>query len=151
MPKFSSVSFWGYNPILRTKCTDWPQNDLDTFKVKKYACSYIICLRGSNLMSRVSYSPILRKWQQMAPKWPWHMQGQEYVIHTPAAQIFVHFALKWDVLELWLNFQKSAPNNPQMTLTCSRPKILIRILHIPFNHRSKQAPKTTCASIVNQL
>ncbi len=50
------------------------------------------------------------------------------------AHIFFCFTLQWAVFELRPLFQKSAPNDPNtnMTLTCSRSKVLIYILiYIP--------------------
>ena len=54
-----------------------------------------------------------------------------HVTYIPEAQIFICFALRRAVHELLPNFQKSAPNDPHMTLTCSRSKTPTCMLHTP--------------------
>ena len=36
-----------------------------------------------------------------------------HVTYSPEIEIFVRFALRWAVFELWPNFRKSAPNDPK--------------------------------------
>ncbi len=52
-----------------------------------------------------------------------------YATCTPEAQIFICFTLRWALFKFQPNFGKSAPNDPQITLTSSRSKVHISILH----------------------
>ena len=76
-----------------------------------------------------SYAPLFGKVQQMTPN-DLDIQGQkyQYACYTPEVQIFVSFPLQWAVFD-YGQFWESAPNDPQVTLACSRSKIHVCILH----------------------
>ena len=62
----------------------------------------------------LSYGPIFGKVHRMTPNDLDMFKVKNtnmHVTYTPEAQIFVLFALRSAVFELWRNFQKSAPND----------------------------------------
>ena len=71
------------------KCTEWPQNDLEPYKVKlPYTCICITTLRESQISLQFALRPsvlklqaILRQVHRMTPKWPWRLQGQRYTTY----------------------------------------------------------------------
>ncbi len=91
-PKFHSISlydepFSSYRPFWE-KCTKWPQNYLEPYKVK---LRYIYVLQISTrpkfhcfALRRAVFElqAILRKVHWMTPKWPWTLQGHRYQINV---------------------------------------------------------------------
>ncbi len=58
-------------------------------------------------------------------------------VHTTyiyKVQIFVRFSLRWSLFELQPQGEKSAVNNPKMTLTCSKSQVPICMPHTPMPH-----------------
>ncbi len=172
-------------PNCRKKCTEWPQNELDMFKL---SCTHMHARYNPESPIFASL-PLVGKVLRMTPKWHWYMfkvkytyaymyymyihpQGPTYrafrntinlksfsslfrekcsewphmtltcfknIImcdtYTLEAQIFVRFALRWTVFELYLFFRKSALDDPNTTLTRSRSKVHICIIHASTSPR----------------
>ncbi len=88
--KFHSVYFYD-QPFLRCwpfwkKCTEWPQNDFESYKVNvPHTC--VIGIHESQISVHFALWPavleiqtILRQVHQMTPKWSWTLQGQNIPI-----------------------------------------------------------------------
>ncbi len=79
----------------------------------------------------------------LTPKWPWPLEGTPCVTIIPESQMSVSFALHLAVFELGAYFDKSALNNPKMTLY-ARSKVphvrsttgstLLSLLHSMISH-----------------
>ena len=154
LPKFSSISlydepFLTYAPFFRKSAPSdpkWPWH----VKGHKYQYACYIYPRGPNFhpfrstMSRIRVtSQFWKKVHWMTPKWSWHVQDHRYMhmltTYTPRPKFSsVSFCDEPQVFELWPNIGKSAPNDPQITLTCSRLKAHICILHA--SSRLKYSP-----------
>ncbi len=96
------------------------------------------------------YSPISWNFQKNAlndPKWPWHIQGQKYqhacYIHARGPN-FCAFHYTMSRFLVTGQFLEKCTEWPQMTLTCSRSKIPIRMLDAP------PRPKFLFVSLYNE-
>ncbi len=118
------------------KCTAWPQNDLDTFKVKD--------TRGPNF--RPFRSTMSHWFSSNTPfndtKWPWQVPGQkcQYAccIH-PRGPNFRPFHSAISCFWVTPIFREQCTKWPQMTLTCSRSKLLI-CMHAIYPRSSNCRP-----------
>ncbi len=77
----------------------------------------------------LSYGLIPRKAHRMTPKWPWPVVVSIYVSHTfnihPRDSNISPFGSTMSRFQATAQFEKSAPYDPRMALTCSRSKYLI--------------------------
>ena len=69
------------------KCTEWPQNDLEPYKVK--CTPYMYTLPESQISLCFALRPavfeiqaILKKVHRMTPTWPWMGQGNSYLVYV---------------------------------------------------------------------
>ncbi len=131
-PKFLSVSL--YDDQLASDGAQFSEKYTDT---KWYSYTYIICSRGSNIclfhLKMIRVCTMAQFWEkcpmQKTQKWPWHVQSQKY----PCAYLIcpVNFTLWWAAFGLQTNLEKSAQNDPKMTLTSSRSKVPKCLPHTP--------------------
>ncbi len=141
--------FW-LMPLSFGKVLQVTPNDLDMLKVTNtnmhatYTPEDQIFIRFALRWAEFELHPNFeKKVHWMTPKWSWHVQDHRYMhmltTYTPRPKFSsVSFCDEPQVFELWPNIGKSAPNDPQITLTCSRLKAHICILHA--SSRLKYSP-----------
>ncbi len=121
------------------QCTEWPQNNLEHYKVKCTPYMHNKCSE-SQISLRVALPPpavfelhaILRQvLRRMTLKWPWTVQSETYAIHvllvSQRVPNLVRVAL-WPVILEWQAILTHAhwmppPPAPQMTLNTIRSKV----------------------------
>ena len=138
-PRFYPVSlydklFISYRPFLE-KCTEWPQNDLEHYKLK---CTlhvlfvslvpkfHSVLLYGQPFLRYMAsflrqvpraifeIQAILRQVHWMTSNWPWTLQGQitlSSITTLHESQIPLSFALRPAVFELRPFWDKCTPND----------------------------------------
>ena len=137
----NSFELW---PNFWEKCSEWLPNDLDMLKVKSYPNLYLRCPQGASFCpfcSMMSHFQVTAhffgKVHQMTPKMTRTCSRSKVPIriqHTgPKAKIFIHFALRWAIFELWSNVEKSALNDFKTTLTCTCSRSNVHTC-IPFTY-----------------
>ena len=127
-PFRSTMSRFWVTVQFSKKCTQWRQM---TLTCSESQCQHA-CYIHPETHVFLGYCPIFWKVHRMTPNDVDMFKVKNTNMHatyTPEAQLFISFALRWPVFQLRPNFGKSAPNYPKMTLTCSRSKVHILILH----------------------
>ncbi len=106
--------FLSYMPF-SDKCTEWPQNYIEHYKVRGtpymcYWCSPVLNLSPfCSLASRFCVTKHLRQVHRIKAKRPWTIQDQMYPIcvsSVPESQIAVLFGLRPAVFEIQAIFRK---------------------------------------------
>ncbi len=147
-PKFHSISlhdepFSCYRPFWE-KCTQWPQNDLEPYKVKlSYIC--ITSVPDSQMSLHFTLRPaifeiqaILRQVHRMIPNWPWTQQRQITLYlynNCPRVSNFTPFGSTTSRFGVTGHFETRAPNDLKMTLNITRSKVHhICVTSVPESH-----------------
>ena len=121
-PFRSTISRFWVTTQFSEKCTEWPQMTL-TCSRSKIPTGMLHTPPRPKFLSVslydepfLSYGAIFGKVHRMTPNdlAMFKVKNTDrHVAYTPEAQIFVRFALRRAVFELWRNFRKSAPHDPK--------------------------------------
>ena len=139
---------------LTEKSTEWSQNELARFKVKKYPYGYYIKPWGPNvypIQLAITHFRVMSQFCEKCTEWPQNdfdmskdKNTNTHAAYIQEAQTFIRFTLQWAVSSYAAFFGKCT-EWPKMTLTCSRSKIPKCILHI------QPMPKFSSVSLCDDL